>query len=109
MNGERRGQVFNAAVVMAIALILSATIFGWFFAKTKHSDEAITVTGSAKKKIKSDLVVWTTSVTYQAPKVADAYRSLSESVPRVKEYLVEKGMPENQITISSTITHNSAT
>jgi hypothetical protein len=33
--------------------------------------------------------------------LADAYRSLSESVPRVKSYLLGKGIPENQITISS--------
>jgi hypothetical protein len=33
--------------------------------------------------------------------LADAYRSLSENVPRVKSYLIGKGVPENQITISS--------
>ena len=101
MDGQRNNYWLNAGVALAIGLVLSSIIFGWFFAKTKKSDDAITVTGSAKKRIKSDLVLWKAGVTYQAPKLADAYRSLSESVPRVKQYLISKGITENQITISS--------
>ena len=101
MDGQRNNYWLNAGVALAIGLVLSSIIFGWFFAKTKKSDDAITVTGSAKKLIKSDLVLWKAGVTYQAPKLADAYRSLSESVPRVKQYLISKGITENQITISS--------
>ena len=104
MNGDRNGYWFSGGVAIAIGLVLSSAIFGWFFATTKRSDEAITVTGSARKRIKSDLVVWTAAVTYQAPKVADAYRSLSESVPKVKQYLIGKGIAEDQITISSITT-----
>jgi uncharacterized protein len=80
---------------------MSSFIFGWFFAKSRKGDEATTVTGSARKRIKSDLVVWTASVTYQSPKLADAYRSLSESIPRVRQYLIGKGISENQIQVSS--------
>ena len=101
MNGEKNNHWFNAAVVLALGLICSSLIFGWFFAKSKKGDEMITVTGSARKRIKSDLVVWTAAVTYQAPTLAESYRSLSESVPRVKQYLISKGIPENEITISS--------
>lgn len=101
MNGERNNYWLNAGVALAIGLVMSSLIFGWFFAKSKKGDEAITVTGSARKRIKSDLVVWNAAVTYQAPKLADAYRLLSENVPRVKQYLISKGIAENQITVSS--------
>ena len=104
MKLERNNYWFNAGVALAIGLILSSLIFGWFYNKTKKSDDAITVTGSARKRIKSDLVVWNAAVTYQAPKLADAYRSLSESVPRVKQYLISKGISDNQITVSSITT-----
>jgi len=104
MNGEKNNYWFNAGVAMAIGLVLSSLIFGWFYTKTKKGDETITVTGSARKRIKSDLVVWSAAVTYQSPKLADSYRSLAESVPRVKQYLISKGIPENQITISSITT-----
>ena len=104
MNGELRNRWLNAGVAIAIGLVLSSAIFGWFFAKTKKSDEAITVTGSAKKRIKSDLVVWSATITYQSAKASDAYKSLSESVPRVKQYLITKGIPEGEITISAITT-----
>lgn len=104
MIEEKNKYWFNAGVVLALGLVLSSLIFGWFFAKSKKGDEMITVTGSARKRIKSDLVVWNAAVTYEAPKLADAYRSLSENVPRVKQYLISKGIPENEITISSITT-----
>ena len=101
MNGERKNYWFNSGVALAIGLVLSSLIFGWFYSNAKKGDEAVTVTGSARKRIKSDLVVWSAGVSYQAPQLDEAYRSLSENIPRVKQYLMSKGIAENQITISS--------
>ncbi len=100
MSDERSG-TFWGGVALAVGLVIASAIGGWAFVKGKRGDQTITVTGSARKRIKSDLVIWRAAVSYQAPVLADAYRSLSESVPRVKSYLVGKGIPENQITISS--------
>ncbi len=101
MNSERFGAGFGAGVALAIGLVLASLIFGLSFIRARRGDQTITVTGSARKRIKSDLVIWSASVSYQAPVLADAYRSLSETVPRVKQYLIGKGIAENQITISS--------
>ena len=100
MNGERNYWL-NAGVALAIGLVLSSIIFGWFYSKTRKGDEAITVTGSAKRRISSDLVVWSAGVSSQAPALTDAYRQLSDNIPRIKEYLLSKGIPENQMTVSS--------
>ena len=89
------------AVVLAIGLVVATTIGGWFFVKGKRGDQTITVTGSARKRITSDLVVWRSAISYQAPTLSEAYRSLAEAVPRVKAYMVSKGIAENQITVSS--------
>lgn len=104
MNGERNNYWFNGGVALAVGLVLSSLIFGWFFEKSKKGDQVVTVTGSARKRIKSDLVVWSAGVSYQAPTLAEAYRQLSENVPRVKQYLIGKGIAENEITISSITT-----
>lgn len=104
MNGEKNNYLYNGGIALAIGLVLSSIIFGWFYTKTKKGDEAITVTGSAKKRIKSDLVLWSAGVTFQSPKLADAYSSLAADVPRVKAYLISKGIPENQITVSAITT-----
>ena len=98
---EVRSGTFMGAVVLSVALVLSTAVGGWFFVKGKRGDQTITVTGSARRRIKSDLVIWNCAISYQAPALADAYRSLSEAVPRVKAYLVGKGIKENQITVSS--------
>ena len=101
MRFEKSRSWFNSGVALAIGLVISSLIVGWFYSTSKKGDEAITVTGSAKKRIKSDLVVWTASVSFESTKLADAYRSLTENVPLVKQYLVGKGIAENQITVSS--------
>src|SRR5437867_1856608 len=69
---------------MALGLVLASMIGGWAFVKGKRGDQTIVVTGSARKRIRSDLVIWRASVTYQAAALADAYRSISESVPPCK-------------------------
>jgi hypothetical protein len=45
--------------------------------------------------------VWTSAVSYQAPVLSEAYKSLSEAVPKVKAYLISKGIRDDEITISS--------
>jgi uncharacterized protein len=101
MNGERNNYWMNGGVALAIGLVVSSMIFGWFYSNAKKGDEAITVTGSAKRRIKSDLVVWSAGVSTQATQVTDAYKQLSDNIPRIKQYLVSKGIPEDQMTVSS--------
>lgn len=104
MNGEKNNHLFNIGTMLALGLVVSSLIFSWAYSSAKKGDEAITVTGSAKRRITSDLVVWSASVSAQAPALADAYKQLSESTPRIKEYLLSKGIPENQMTVSSITT-----
>src|ERR1044072_3593082 len=94
---EGRSETLLPAVVLALGVVIATIIGGSFFVKGKRGDQTITVTGSARKRIKSDLVVWKAGVSYQAPVLADAYRSLSESVPRGKDYLVGKGIPKTKL------------
>jgi uncharacterized protein len=101
MNIEKNGHLFNAGFALAVALVLSSIVGAWAYTHAKSGEQTITVTGSARKRIKSDLVVWRSAVTYQATQLSEAYKSLSDNIPRVKQYLISKGIPENQITISS--------
>jgi hypothetical protein len=101
MNSERNGNIFNAGFALAVALVLSSIVFAWAYTRSKNTEQVVTVTGSARKKITSDLVIWKAAVSYQAPQLSDAYKSLSDNIPRVKQYLISKGVAENQITISS--------
>lgn len=104
MNGEKNNYLFSIGTTLALGLVLSSLIFGWFYSNKQKGDEAITVTGSAKRRITSDLVVWSAGVSAQSAALTDAYKQLSESTPRIKEYLLSKGIPENQMTVSSITT-----
>jgi hypothetical protein len=101
MNFEKNGHLFNAGFALAVALVLSSIVGAWAYTHAKKDEQTITVTGSARKRIKSDLVIWRAAVTYQATQLSEAYKSLSDNIPRVKQYLISKGIPEDQITISS--------
>ena len=101
MNEEKNKHLFNAGLALAISLVVSSVIIGWSYTHKKSGDEAVAVTGSARKRIKSDLVVWSAGVSYQAPQLSAAYKQLSDNVPLIKKYLIGKGVAENQITTSS--------
>lgn len=104
MNGEKNNYLFNIGTSLALGLVMSSIIFGWFYSNKQKGDEAITVTGSAKRRITSDLVVWSAGVSAQASSLTDAYKQLSDSTPRIKQYLLSKGIPEDQMTVSSITT-----
>ena len=104
MSSERNGQVFNAGFALAVGLVLASIVFAWAYTRTKNVDQTITVTGSARKRIKSDLIVWRANVSYQSGQLSEAYGSLKDKVPRVKAYLISKGVPEEQIVVSSVAT-----
>ena len=49
-------------------------------------------------------MVWSAGVTAQSPQLTDAYKQLSDSIPKIKQYLISKGISENEMTISSIAT-----
>ena len=101
MSIDKINDLFSGGTALAIGLIVSSMILGWAYTGTKKSEEAITVTGSAKKRIKSDLVVWNAGASVQGTQLADAYKQIAEHTPQIKKYLLEKGIPEDQITVSA--------
>jgi uncharacterized protein len=99
MNGN-----FRAAVALSLSIILSSVIASWAFLHAKTLSQTIQVTGSAKKRIKSDLMIWNASVTVESASLADAYGKLSRDVEKTKAFLTHHGVPENQIVISAVST-----
>jgi hypothetical protein len=99
MNGQ-----FRSALALSLAIVLASLIASSAFLKAKRLDQTIKVTGSAKRRIKSDLMVWRTSVSAEAATLADAYSRLSRDVEKTKTFLVAQGFPEKEIVISAVTT-----
>lgn len=92
------------AVIITAGLIISTGIFTGGLVKYKSATGAITVTGSAKKEIKSDWVVWSGSYSFQSPSLTEAYKELVGNREKVKKYFLDKGIPEQELIFSSVYT-----
>lgn len=92
------------AGVVTVGLILSTTIFTTGLVKYKTPSSSITVTGSAKKEIKSDWIVWSGTYNFQSPSLTEAYKSLVENRNKVKAYFISKGIAESELIFSSVST-----
>jgi len=107
IEGKKSGNQVGVwiAVILIAGLIISTWIFTSGLVKYKSSTGAITVTGSAKKEIKSDWVVWSGSYTFQSPSLTEAYKGLVQNREKVKTYFLNKGVPEKELIFSSVFTN----
>ncbi|MDH7497167.1 MAG: SIMPL domain-containing protein [Syntrophomonadaceae bacterium] len=101
-NHARTGWVWvTVALVLALGLIGAAWIVTGGIVKIKAAANTITVTGSAKQEIKSDLIVWNGTFTATSPQLSDAYALLKSSHDKVRAYLVSQGIAEKDLIFSS--------
>lgn len=89
------------ACVLAAGIIVSSVVLSKGIGEIKGSDSAITITGSAKKQIKSDLVIWRGSYLVQGVDLSKSYTELKKSEQKVKNYITGQGIDEKDIVISS--------
>jgi uncharacterized protein len=91
------------AIILAAGLILSVIVFVYVWSDSKSADQTITVTGSAKKDITSDLGVLRGSIAIEAPTADAAFRALKAQKPILLEYLAAQGFPEDQVNFFTVI------
>ena len=93
-------------VPMAIALVVASVIGAraWERVKTR-TVRTVEVTGSAKRRISSDLVVWEASLEAHGATSQEAYQLLKAQTPKVVAYLEQKGITKDAIRVSS-VTRN---
>jgi hypothetical protein len=86
--------------IIAAAAILGKASIAVF--NIKQAEKRVVVTGSATKRIRSDLVVWRATIKSQASEMAVSYRKLASDVPTVVEFLKNHGIDPKEIKVSST-------
>lgn len=99
-NGREKSFVI-AAALLAISLVICSFVLAKPISYYAASKSSITVTGSAKKQIVSDLAVWRGSFYQESANLPEAYQGLKGHLEKVKSYLKVKGIPEDQIVVSS--------
>jgi hypothetical protein len=98
---EKSNRVIGLAV-LALAAVLSTYIAAstWQRVKTWRAN-TIDVTGSAKRRIQSDLIVWEASIATRAPDRQSAYRELRTGVEKTLAYLDEHGIQSTEISVAA--------
>ncbi|MBI1871008.1 MAG: SIMPL domain-containing protein [Chlamydiae bacterium] len=97
----RNSQIIILGLCISAATIVSTLILSKSLMQIKKfTNEVITVTGSAEKKILSDYSVWKVSFSRRAHELTKAFSSLNTDLLRVKTYLLGRGCTEQEIMIS---------
>jgi hypothetical protein len=103
-GGLREARQVAGWIAIGLALVAATYVAAstWERVKTRPPDRTIQVTGSAKKRIVSDLIEWTGHVEVQHPSDRVlAYRTLHEHTEKVVAYLRAQGIKDAELQPSS--------
>ena len=80
-----------AGLFLAAALVLSAMLFTRAWLKVADAD-GITVTGSARRNVSSDFIVWRATFTVAAPTLLEAQRLLKADREKLTAFLATRSL-----------------
>lgn len=104
---ERRmifGLLLTLAPAVAVVISVDTASGTWERVKTKPEKRTLRVTGSANKRIVSDLIVWSGDIESFAGDRTQAYKTLKAHMKLARAFLIERGIPEDEIRVSSATT-----
>ncbi len=88
------------ALILAAGLVVAVALAGADALTIANSRSTLTVTGSARQSVRSDLAVWRGSFGAEAPRIEEAYGELEDQARRVRGYLLKRGFPDSAIVLS---------
>lgn len=83
--------------ILSGAIVLSVIIFSFVWKSTKNADQTITVTGSAKKALVSDIGIQRGTIQAVSGDRRSAYQTVVQQMPIVLKFLEEQGFTKEQI------------
>jgi uncharacterized protein len=101
VKANRLPELLAGLAICSLALVVSAWMGSGAIRNLKRGDDALVVTGSAKRAIRSDYIIWRIAVSSQQPNAQAAYQELKGWTDRVKRYLKDADVPESAITLSA--------
>jgi len=101
---EKNNHLFLPAVIIGVSFIIGVVFFTNAWKSSQSANQTISVTGSAKKEIVSDLGFLRGTISVQSSTSESAFAELNRQKPILISYLERKGFPKDKIefnTISS--------
>lgn len=102
MSKENSNKIIYFAIILGICLIISASIGSFTFYKVRSPEDTLSVTGSVREKVTSDLAKWTAnfSRTVSAEDLKAGYQTMQNDQRLVLNFFEDNGFNEEDITIS---------
>lgn len=94
---DRFPQLFWGLIAVTIGFMIMGVIVAAGINKAKRSNDIVTVTGSARRAVRSDYVIWSGSVSASAMTREEGYPILVKHRERVQQYLKSRHLPDNVI------------
>ena len=103
----------NSQLTFGIFFLLGMLVFGLLMRnailKFKEYERSVTVKGLSEREYPADIVLWPIQFTETSNKLETLYSSIDKSKNIIKNFLIESGIKESEITLSSpAITDKSA-
>ena len=89
------------AIIFSVAIVVAAYFLGNSYVSRANPDSVISVTGSGSENFTSDLIVWEGTYSRTNPNLEQAYNNLNEDKETVRNYLLGKGIEEENIVFNS--------
>ncbi len=94
---EKNNHLFLPAVIIGISFILGVIVFTGAWKASQRANQTISVTGSAKKEIVSDLGFLRGTISVQSSTSESAFSELNRQKPVLVAYLESKGFSKDKI------------
>ncbi|MCC6318488.1 MAG: SIMPL domain-containing protein [Gemmatimonadaceae bacterium] len=95
---DRKSQHLYGLAALALGLVIGLIAVSSSLKDIRRGNEEVAVTGSARRPIRSDFVVWRLTVAVQSPSLATASQELSRHAVRVRQFLTSERIGDSLVT-----------
>ncbi len=102
MIKENSNKIIYFAIILGICLIISATIGAFTFYIVRSPEDTLSVTGSVRERVTSDVIKWTSnfSRTVPAEELRSGYQMMQNDQIKVLNFFDNNGFTEEDLIIS---------
>jgi uncharacterized protein len=94
----------GSAFILGAFVFLGLSVLGYLLGKAvvdfKQFERSVTVKGLSEREVPADIVIWPISFTEAGNELADLYQSLETSTGNIRDFLHEKGVEADEISVS---------
>lgn len=100
-QGKPLPQVLVGLASLSVALVISSVVAAEAVRGLQRGNQVMRVTGSARRAITSDYIVWQFRVESQDPSLQTAYRQVTTYTERIRRFLQQEGVPEEEVVFAA--------